>query len=158
MANATASDSDRAIIQDIFCLLSFLPPTCCSREAKRGRRASGLWPGSHRMRWRLMSSMVKEEYSLSSSGSAAAAAPLRVRMPYMGTDTSWIRIFSSGELSSWKRHKDTDAAVKIKGIDIKKGTDQHHRKAQGTETRAEKSNNSYMPANIYVISETCSAL
>lgn len=36
----------------------------------------------------LMSSMVKEEYSLSSCCSCWAW--LRVRRPYMGTDTSWI--------------------------------------------------------------------
>lgn len=36
----------------------------------------------------LMSSMVKEEYSLSSWGSCCDW--LLVRMPYIGTDTNWI--------------------------------------------------------------------
>lgn len=51
----------------------------------------------------LMSSMVKEEYSLSSSGSCCDW--LLVRTPYMGTDTSWIWIWSSGEELSWSVEK-----------------------------------------------------
>lgn len=57
--------------------------------------------GSYLTRCLLMSSMVKEEYSLSSWGSCCDW--LLVRMPYMGTDTSWIWICSSGEVLSWNK-------------------------------------------------------
>lgn len=49
----------------------------------------------------LMSSMVKVEYSLSSWCSCCDW--LLVRMPYMGTDTNWIRIWSSGDVLSYNR-------------------------------------------------------
>lgn len=48
----------------------------------------------------LMSSMVKEEYSLSSWCSCWDW--LLVRMPYIGTDTNWIWIWSSGDVSCWE--------------------------------------------------------
>lgn len=51
----------------------------------------------------LMSSMVKDEYSLSSWCSCWDW--LLVRIPYMGTDTSWIWICSSGDALSWETER-----------------------------------------------------
>ena len=55
----------------------------------------------YRMRCLLMSSMVKVEYSASSCWSWGDSP--RVKRPYIGAETSWIRICWSGDELSYRQ-------------------------------------------------------